>query len=301
MRSVHHKSRLTTGFTLVELLVVIGIIALLISILLPVVSRVRERGARIACASNLRQIGMAVKMYVNDHKTYPRTRAFDPKKNLGPTSHFTNPDAPDPFMASGPVEDDVTAAYFLLIRQNYLTPGVFVCPSTDQTPDALGGVDRRQRSNFEQTDPLGQTLSYSFTSPYQPFAGSKFFLLRARAPSDYGFAADRNECVDRFASPSPDSPKSILMRMNSLNHQAQGQNVVYHDGHVAWSETPFCGAWKDNIYTSFWMHGYGGIVPPRVQPFPFTWVDTVLVPVYPLKGTNHAYWDVSGSITGFGN
>jgi prepilin-type N-terminal cleavage/methylation domain-containing protein/prepilin-type processing-associated H-X9-DG protein len=58
------------AFTLVELLVVIGIIALLISILLPVLGRAKEAGRRVACLSNLRQLGMALAMYTEDNKGY---------------------------------------------------------------------------------------------------------------------------------------------------------------------------------------------------------------------------------------
>jgi prepilin-type N-terminal cleavage/methylation domain-containing protein/prepilin-type processing-associated H-X9-DG protein len=78
------------GFTLIELLVVIGIVAILVALLLPAVQSAREAARRAACANNLKQLGLAMHGYHNDHGCFPVSLTFrNPKPWVGHHGYFS--------------------------------------------------------------------------------------------------------------------------------------------------------------------------------------------------------------------
>lgn len=262
---------LRKGFTLLEMIVVIFVAGMIITMTLLFICRTQRSSGRLKCPSNLRQIGQGLMLYANDNKgAYPLTR-YVPG---APLTKFTKAGATNPFAANGPEANDVTAPLFLLIHAAELNPAVFICPSSNEGQDPLNGLPATSRSNFTSS----KNLSYSFAHSYPDDAAVKMgYKLTTGVVIDFAIGADRNECVNRYKCTDPNKATAAdIKQMNSKNHEGDGQNVLFNDGHVEWCTSPFVGVNRDNIYT---RNGATSGDPMTHQPE--NPLDTILLPTEP--------------------
>ena len=257
------KRTIKAGFTLVELLVVIGIIALLISILLPSLNKARETANRVKCGSNLSQIYRAILLYTDSNKgKYPRT-IFAPGANPIPvwgSGSATASTNTDPFSGTGaPAPNDVSAALWLLIRTQDLVPEVFTCPSGIAERWDYGGGSNTANHwvNFKPGSPAEtkNLLGYSYQNPYPSNdAQAAGFKLDNTTTAEFAIMADINPGqtstygANNPANATATSSASDTRQGNSANHSSEAQNVLYGDGHVELQTSPYVSVGKDNIY-----------------------------------------------------
>ncbi len=284
----HHqvRRRFGKGFTLIELLVVISIIALLIAILLPALARAKELANRAVCSANVRSLVQSMVIYAQSNKsTFPCTPGntggtfynsptgvagvgLTNPSNSGPSTmqmYYTSAAIGNP--AGSSAVADPLQCMWLLVLNGQMTTKSFICPSD---PYAVGpsleygtnsftmfvdfGFMSTTQSNVSKN---GQGESYSIAYPWQA-DGQPGAWWSTRSGSDVPVACDiapvpeggngSGTNIQRVTNILPNANTYGNYIYNTGNHNGDGQNVGFGDGHVSWEVNPYVGQNNDNIF-----------------------------------------------------
>jgi len=236
-RQVTERKR---GFTLIELLVVIAIIALLAAILFPVFARARENGRRASCQSNLKQIGIAIAQYVQDHDEYYMFNQGDNGDlyECGPTGNLTCiapcwSDNIQPYLKSTQVlwcpsyADGSIWAYIVSIPRVYAM-SLFSIP---QNPSITSNQTSR---HIAQINYPSETMIVTEKQPGVVKSNGNYW------PWEYAFPYACGDTSDG--------------EMVSSQH-FNGQNNLFFDGHVKWqSKAAECGLTAQSPCSRYWCY-----------------------------------------------
>lgn len=245
------------GFTLVELLVVIGIIALLVSILMPALGKAKELAKQIMCGSQLSGLGKSVMMYENDYKEQSPKGWTNNTALPGVGSGLYNNLATNPLQrprwANGLLDSEanrellptVGQCLYLLVRKTDVDPKSFVCPSApDDMPMKL--TDAQAVTRIAGAAPItewtqlgdfqgGGNLSYSYNEPWDRH-------LDSSASGSMALMADKNWCFD---TPTFAANPQVAFTPKT-GDQAQQLAVGRDNFSGTWDDTPLAGQTAPN-------------------------------------------------------
>ncbi len=205
-------TRWKRGFTLIELLVVIAIIAILAAILFPVFSRAREQARKAVCLSNMKQIGLALMMYVQDwDENYPMNRIGWGRPCWAPqdTPHMT---------------------WRTMIQPYIKNWQVFDCPSQSQLAGEEGGGWEGCPPPTTPPVPPGVSLEYNYNG-YQFCSSSSHHTWRM---ADFPRPAELIIIHEpHIMCPDAGTWCNWVFRKESCWH-GDGKVFVFADGHAKW-------------------------------------------------------------------